>query len=33
MWLRQEYAKGQLVISYLETKGIPANGLTKSLTY
>jgi hypothetical protein len=33
MWLRQEYAKGQLTISYLETEGMPADGLTKSLTH
>lgn len=33
MWLRQEYAKGSLQISYLETSGMPADGLTKSLTH
>ena len=32
MWLRQEYAKGSLQISYLETGGMPADGLTKTLT-
>jgi len=32
MWLRQEYAKGSIQIRYLETSGMPADGLTKKLT-
>lgn len=32
MWLRQEHAKGSFRFEYLETKSMPADGLTKSLS-
>lgn len=31
MWLRQEYAKGSFQVTYLATKDMPADGLTKNL--
>jgi hypothetical protein len=31
MWLKQEYAKGNLQVTYLKTSEMPADGLTKAL--
>jgi hypothetical protein len=31
MWLRQEHSKGVFQVTYLPTKDMPADGLTKSL--
>jgi len=31
MWLRQEYAKGKFIVTYLPTADMPADGLTKCL--
>jgi hypothetical protein len=31
MWLKQEYAKGNLRVTYLKTSEMPADGLTKAL--
>ena len=32
LWLRQEYAKGAFQLTYLATKDMPADGLTKNLS-
>ena len=31
MWLKQEYARGNLQVTYLKTSEMPADGLTKAL--
>jgi hypothetical protein len=31
MWLRQEYAKGKFIVTYLPSADMPADGLTKCL--
>lgn len=31
MWLRQEYAAGKFIVTYLPTAQMPADGLTKCL--